>query len=321
MLSFYGNCRSIFRLTVILCIFNIIKPLQINKKQEIPVSEYGIGGGVLYEDVIPENETGIMLTDASLETIVFEPEAFSKPRVLLSGTHIVKSGENISELAVSFGLNQDSIISLNKITNTRLLQIGKVLKIPNQNGILYNVKNTDTLGSIAEKYKVDKSAIQIVNELFSENITVGTDIFIPGAKLDFAVLQEINGDLFIWPINGIITSPYGYRIDPFNPNRRQFHTGIDIRGSYGTPIKAAMAGRVSQVGYDDVLGNYVVITHHSGYRTLYGHMSVIRTRTGAYVALGERIGDVGSTGLSTGPHLHFMVYKNGVLVNPRALIR
>jgi len=157
--------------------------------------------------------------------------------------------------------------------------------------------------------------------LFSEKIVEGTDLFIPGARLDFAVLQEINGDLFIWPINGVITSPYGSRIDPFNSGRRQFHTGIDIRGGYGTPIRAAMAGRVSQVGYDNVLGNYVVITHHSGYRTLYGHMSVIRTRTGAYVALGERIGDVGSTGLSTGPHLHFTVYKNGVLVNPRPLIR
>ncbi|MCL1955277.1 MAG: M23 family metallopeptidase, partial [Brevinematales bacterium] len=275
-----------------------------------------MGGGVLYDEPISEGENGIILTTISLESIVMEPESFSKPRVLLSDTHTVQSGENVSELAVSFGLNQDSIISLNKITNTRLLQIGKVLKIPNQNGILHNVKSTDTLASIAEKYKVDKSAIQTVNELFSEKITAGTDLFIPGARLDFAILQEINGDLFIWPINGAITitSPYGYRIDPFNSGYRQFHTGIDIRGSAGTPIRAAMAGRVSQVGYDNVLGNYVVITHHSGYRTLYGHMSVIRTRTGAYVTLGERIGDVGSTGLSTGPHLHFTVYKNGVLV-------
>jgi murein DD-endopeptidase MepM/ murein hydrolase activator NlpD len=323
MLSLHENGRNIFRLTAILCLFIIIKPTHIKKQPENAVQKYGIGGGVLYEETIPKDETSVILSNVSLESIVLEPEAFSKPRVLLSGTHAVKSGDNISELAVSFGLNQDSIISLNKITNTRLLQIGKVLKIPNQNGILHNVKSTDTLASIAEKYKVDKSAIQTVNELFSENVIAGTDLFIPGARLDFAVLQEINGDLFIWPISGhiTITSPYGYRIDPFNSSRRQFHTGIDIRGGYGTPIRAAMAGRVSQVGYDNVLGNYVLITHHSGYRTLYGHMSIIRTRAGAYVALGERIGDVGSTGLSTGPHLHFMVYKNGVLVNPRALIR
>jgi murein DD-endopeptidase MepM/ murein hydrolase activator NlpD len=88
----------------------------------------------------------------------------------------------------------------------------------------------------------------------------------------------------------------------------------------GTPIKAAMSGRVSSTGYNDATGNFVVISHHSGYRTLYGHMSVIRVKSGAYVKTGERIGDVGSTGLSTGPHLHFTVYKNGVTVNPRALM-
>ena len=82
-----------------------------------------------------------------------------------------------------------------------------------------------------------------------------------------------------------------------------------------------MAGRVTAVGYNNVYGNYVVINHHSGYRTLYGHLNAIRTRTGAYVVQGERVGDVGSTGQSTGPHLHFTVYKNGVTVNPRALMR
>jgi murein DD-endopeptidase MepM/ murein hydrolase activator NlpD len=82
-----------------------------------------------------------------------------------------------------------------------------------------------------------------------------------------------------------------------------------------------MAGRVSAVGFDGVSGNYVVISHHSGYRTLYAHLSVIRTMVGAYVRGGDIIGDVGSTGLSTGPHLHFTVYKNGVTVNPQSLIR
>jgi murein DD-endopeptidase MepM/ murein hydrolase activator NlpD len=82
-----------------------------------------------------------------------------------------------------------------------------------------------------------------------------------------------------------------------------------------------LPGRVSAAGWDNTFGNYVVINHHSGYRTLYGHLSVIRVKSGAYVGTGERIGDVGSTGLSTAPHLHFTVYKNGVTVNPRALIK
>jgi murein DD-endopeptidase MepM/ murein hydrolase activator NlpD len=310
--SEYG--KYIFRLAVILCLVSLLGPVYAKKQAESSVSEHGIGGGVLSND-------GIELIPASLESAILEMESFSKPRILLFDSHTVQSGENISELAVYYGLNQDTIISINKITNTRLLQIGKVLRIPNQDGILHTVRNEDTLISLSEKYKTDIEAIKTSNELFSEKIRVGSDIFIPGAKLDWVNLQEINGDLFIWPISGAITSPFGYRLDPFNSGNRQFHTGIDIRGSTGVPIKAAMAGRVSQIGYDSVLGNFVIISHHSGYRTVYGHMSVIRTRTGVYVAAGERIGDVGSTGLSTGPHLHFTVYKNGVLVNPRSLMR
>jgi len=314
-------CRNIFRLAVILCLVLVVKPGYTKKHPEKPHDENGMGGSTLFEEAITDDETGALLIPASLESAMMEPEVFFKNRILFNNFYTVKSGDNISSLAVIFGLNQDTIISVNKITNTRLLQIGRILKIPNQDGILHTVISGDTLGSIAEKHNTDKDTIKTVNELFSEKVAAGTDLFIPGVRLDWVMLQEINGDLFIWPVNGAITSPYGLRRDPFNPSRRQFHTGIDIRGSTGTPIRAAMAGRVSQVGYDHVMGNYVVINHHSGYRTLYGHMSVIRARTGVYVTQGERIGDVGSTGLSTGPHLHFSVYKNGVTVNPRTLMR
>jgi len=317
--------RNIFRLAAVLCLTAIINPAQYIPQRESHAREHGIGGGYLSEELIPDDETGIMLTTASMtiysDESVFEPESLSKQSILLYNSHIVRSGENISNLAISFGLNQDTIISVNKITNTRLLQIGRVLRIPNQDGIFHTVRNGENLGTIAERYKADSEAIKIANELFSDKIVTGTDLFIPGARLDWTRLQEINGDLFIWPVNGTITSFYGWRRDPFNRNRRHFHNGIDIRGSTGTPVRAAMAGRVSAVGFDNILGNYVIISHHSGYRTLYGHMNVIRTRTGAYVAQGERIGDVGNTGQSTGSHLHFTVFKNGVTVNPRALMR
>ena len=303
--------RNILKFALILCLVFLFKPGIQNllsftiKQKELPIVEYGIGGGIHFEEVISGSE---------------EPDLL-KSRVLLNDSYTVTGGDNISKLAKNFGLNQDTIISLNKVTNSRLLQIGKVLKIPNQDGILHTVRSGETLDAIAERYNADKKDIQTANELFSENIVSGKDLFIPGAKLDWVSLQEINGDLFFWPVNGAITSPYGYRRDPFNSGRSQFHTGIDIRGNTGTAVRAAMAGRVSQTGYDNILGNYVIISHHSGYRTVYGHLSLIRVRTGANVVQGERIGDVGSTGLSTGPHLHFTVYKNGVTVNPRTLMR
>ena len=329
------NGRIIFRLAVVLYLLFLFSPGFSLKQREIQDSENGIGGGsfngedvsITLASISDASLSDALLSDASFEAVpseaaALEPESLSKTRVLFYDTYTVTQGENISTLAVNMGLNQGTIISVNKITNTRLLQIGKVLKIPNQDGILHSVRSGDTLGSIAEKYKAEPEDIITANELFSDKIRAGTDLFIPGAALDWVSLQEINGDLFIWPVNGAITSPYGYRRDPFNnSNLKQFHTGLDIRGSTGTPVRAAMAGRVSITGYDPVFGNYVVVNHHSGYRTLYGHLSVIRTKNGAYVGTGERIGDVGSTGLSTGPHLHFMVYKNGVTVNPRSLMK
>jgi murein DD-endopeptidase MepM/ murein hydrolase activator NlpD len=249
-----------------------------------------------------------------------EPDIYSKSQMLLSFSYRIRPGDTIGALAQTYGLNPDTLLSLNNIKNSRLLQIDQIIRIPNQDGILYAVKRGDTLDSIAEKYEADIDSILTANELFSEAINAGTSLFIPGARLSRTDLQEINGDLFIWPVRGYITSRYGYRPSPFT-GVRQFHTGLDIGAVQGSPVRAGMAGRVSAVGFDGVSGNYVVISHHSGYRTLYAHLSVIRTKVGAYVRGGDIIGDVGSTGLSTGPHLHFTVYKNGVTVNPQALIR
>jgi murein DD-endopeptidase MepM/ murein hydrolase activator NlpD len=315
---FINNGKNIFRLAVALFLFSLLNPGFSQKQREIQDNENGIGGGNYTNEDI--SLTLASLETESPETVSLETELLSKTRVLLYDAYTVTQGENISTLAINMGLNQGTLISVNKITNTRLLQIGKVLKIPNQDGVLHTVRSGDTLGSIAEKYKAETEDIKIANELFSDKIRAGTELFVPGAVLDWVSLQEINGDLFIWPINGAITSPYGYRRDPFS-GLRSFHTGLDIRGSTGTPVRAAMAGRVGQIGYDSVFGNYVIVNHHSGYRTLYAHLSVIRTKNGAYVGTGERVGDVGSTGLSTGPHLHFMVYKNGVTVNPRSLMK
>jgi murein DD-endopeptidase MepM/ murein hydrolase activator NlpD len=302
-------------------------PLKANSTPAyITDSDNGMGGMPYFESPLEGAiAPGITITPASLTTGTLitgvpEPEEYSRPQILLYSSYKVRQGDTIGELALNFGLNQDTLISVNNIKNSRLLQIGQVLKVPNQDGILYTVKKGDTLSDIAAKHGTDARAIEMVNELFSDVLSLNASLFIPGAKLEWDSLQEINGELFIWPVSGYITSLYGYRPSPFT-GVRQFHSGLDIGAPMGTPIKAAMAGRVTTVGYDAAsFGNYVVITHYSGYRTLYGHMSVVRVKSGAYVTTGERIGDVGSTGLSTGPHLHFTVYKNGVTVNPRALM-
>ena len=229
----------------------------------------------------------------------------------------VQEGEMVGGIAARFDVSQDAIISLNKIKNTRTLQIGQLLKIPSIDGILYTVKDRDTISGIAKTYKIDEADILSVNKLKDDMLQKGYVLFLPNAKLDWMTIQEINGDMFVCPIHGKyrISSRYGWRSDPFTRNR-SFHNGIDMATHRGTPVFAALAGVVVSTGYSPVYGNHVIIRHHSGYKTLYGHLNSIFTSANRYVNTATQIGTVGSTGRSTGPHLHFTVYKNGATINP-----
>lgn len=265
----------------------------------------------------PEGEAGV----GGVAEEALPPEAGSAAlKPLFYESYRVRPGDIISVIAKDRTLAQDSLLSLNGITNARTLRIGSYLKIPNQDGILYDARPGDTVDAVAERYGIDPQAVAFVNGLEAQALPIGKKLFLPAARLSRVDLQEINGDLFIWPVKGWISSPYGYRTSPFT-GARQFHSGLDIAAPLGTHLKAAMEGRVAATGYDVNNGNYVVVAHHSGYRTFYGHMDVIRVKAGEHVKAGQRIGDVGSTGLSTGSHVHFTVFKHGSTVNPRTLMR
>ena len=131
------------------------------------------------------------------------------------------------------------------------------------------------------------------------------------------------GGQFTWPERGPITQGFGctdFLGEPYDPTcpTRHFHTGIDIGSPFGTPIGASDAGVVALtgLGWDGGYGNYVVITHGNGYATLYAHLSAISTAAGQAVRRGQTIGLEGSTGYSTGPHLHFEIRHNGAYQNP-----
>lgn len=128
-----------------------------------------------------------------------------------------------------------------------------------------------------------------------------------------------SGGGMAWPANGPQTSGFGYRFHPVLHYNR-LHAGIDIGAPYGSSVRAASAGTVIIAGYTRGYGNRIVIDHGGGISTLYGHLSRISISEGAKVGRGQRIGAVGSTGLSTGPHLHFEVRRNGTPVNPRGYL-
>ncbi|MBN2873603.1 MAG: M23 family metallopeptidase [Spirochaetales bacterium] len=232
----------------------------------------------------------------------------------------VVKGDTISEIAQRYDVTTDAIVTFNGITNARTLSIGRYLKIPNLNGILYETKRGDTVESLAASYGVSAERILELNHLDDGSVPAGRQLFLPDARLSSWTLREISGDLFSWPVRGWITSWYGWRNDPFS-GARSFHTGIDIGASRGTPVRAAMEGVVAATGYSSVSGNYVLLRHHSGYTSLYAHLDRIDVRSGRSVTQSTVLGALGSTGYSTGPHLHFTVSKNGRTLNPMTVLR
>jgi murein DD-endopeptidase MepM/ murein hydrolase activator NlpD len=127
---------------------------------------------------------------------------------------------------------------------------------------------------------------------------------------------------FIWPLSGYrtITDDYGMRYHPILKTRRM-HTGMDIAAPKGVPIMAAQSGEVILAGWYGAYGQAVIIDHGAGVATLYGHQSVLKVKVGQQVTKGDTIGLVGSTGWSTGPHLHFEVRVNGSPANPHNYVK
>lgn len=121
--------------------------------------------------------------------------------------------------------------------------------------------------------------------------------------------------VFVMPMKGKVTSGWGYRRRPTGGARR-YHRGVDIAAPYGTPIRAAAAGRVTKVSRSWAKGLNIEIEHNGGYTTAYFHLHKSAVKTGEYVAQGELIAYEGNSGNSTGPHLHFEIHKNGQRVNP-----
>jgi murein DD-endopeptidase MepM/ murein hydrolase activator NlpD len=122
------------------------------------------------------------------------------------------------------------------------------------------------------------------------------------------------------PLNAeVVSSGYGYRVDPFL-NRRAFHTGLDFPAPAGTLVRATASGTVAAAGWDGGYGQMVEVRHQNGIATRYGHLSAILVSEGVVIEAGTPIGRVGSTGRSTGPHLHYETRRDGETVNPRIFL-
>ena len=132
--------------------------------------------------------------------------------------------------------------------------------------------------------------------------------------------KDSSGFLYPLPYRVAITDSYGYRTHPVTGKKTTWHNGVDLAAGAGTAIYATKSGTVTTALRSDIWGNYVVINHGDGFSSLYAHMQGLIVKAGDYVKQGQTIGYVGSTGLSTGPHLHFTIYYNGADVNPMSYV-
>ena len=204
----------------------------------------------------------------------------------------------------------DTICGSNNLDSYDNISQGIVLRIPSRDGILHSMQRGQDLPSVARKYGVSLDKIVADNNLKNADfLAVGRVVFVPDAK----PRDIVQG--FLWPgATRRIASGYGWRSDPFD-GMRQFHPGLDICSVYQW-VKAAKYGKVTYTGWLGGYGNAVIVAHPGGWKTLYGHLSRIVVRPGQYVKQGQTIAVSGSTGYSTGPHLHFELIQNGVHRNP-----
>lgn len=252
----------------------------------------------------------------------YEPELFHiyhqyKEQKLETVTYTVKKGDTLIGIAKQFDVSLATISESNNIKNPNLINVGQQLVFPVVTGLLYTVEAGDELDILAERYEVEYEDIWFANSLSSSNLVPGNQLIIPGARMSDPLKRttaisrggtRVNSGL-AWPLRGRLTSRFGMR-------NGSFHGGIDIANKAGTPIYAAAAGTVVSARWHGTYGYMVEILHDSGIKTLYAHASRLIVATGETVSQGSIIAYVGSTGRSTGPHLHFEVWIKGCRVNP-----
>ena len=183
----------------------------------------------------------------------------------------------------------------------------------------------ESLLSLVEQYDVAPDDVVAANGLRSPfDVVPGMLVFLPGVRPTEALarLQLVREEenRYVWPVQGRLTSYYGPRNLGMGTSR--FHRGIDIAASWGTAVGAARAGTVTYAGWSSQgYGNLVKIRHAGGSETWYGHFSSVAVGVGQYVNQGAIIGYIGSTGISTGPHLHFELYEAGRAIDPLGILR
>jgi murein DD-endopeptidase MepM/ murein hydrolase activator NlpD len=233
----------------------------------------------------------------------------------------VKAGDTLWKIISLTALDLDTIAQVNRLSSVHDIKENDLLFIPNMRGSLRPVPQNKTLKEIAQKHGIPLIQLLTANE---DILKLGNNwyLFIPSGKFSTLERALFFGTAFLSPLfsKSHMTSLYGMRKDPFT-DQRTFHGGIDIAAPVGTPVYASRKGKVIFSGWSGNYGRLVVIEHSLGYQTYYGHLQKINVSKGMDIATGKNIGLIGSSGKSTGPHLHFEIRRSGKSKNPLQFLK
>lgn len=243
--------------------------------------------------------------------------------------YTVQTADTLDSIAHAFGLTFRQITWSNP--GLRLpLKVGQTLKLPPAPGVVVVVKKGDTSASLAASYGVDETAILGFNSIRAPQLVPGMLIVIPvdpqtGPNLSTGVPADpLDPGALFCPIQGAkIIQKFGatsFALEPSSGGYLHFHSGVDLLAEYGTPIVAAAGGKVTATGYADYFGLRVAITDSYGLVEIYAHMSDTSVNVGDSIQQGQKVGLVGSTGLSVGSHLHLQLEVGGVPTDPTPLM-
>src|SRR5258706_976384 len=271
------------------------------------------------------NSSGVVLS-ASTQDPGLDTQISSKVRDSVI-SYTVQDGDTVSSIATKFGVSADTIRWQNNLTGDKI-KVGGTIGILPVTGIAHKVQKGDTVYSIAKRYDSESQAIvdfpfnTFANDETFE-LAIGQTIIVPDGVMPAAAVTPrirqitpsagsvVASGQFVWPTQGIITQRFSW-----------YHPGIDIANDALPFDVAADSGTVEFAGWGSTgYGNMILINHGNGYRTRYGHLSPIMVVSGQTVKRGDRIGKMGNTGHSTGPHTHFEIYQNGVRVNPLLFLK
>jgi len=240
----------------------------------------------------------------------------------------VRQGETISSIAKEYGVSENTILWENDLALTGTIKAGQKLLILPVSGVSHKVVSGDTIYSVAKKYQANPQAVidfpfNDIGDNFA--LLTGQELIVPDgappekprpAPTQYLAQQNIpvvdlGTTQFIWPASGGFSQYFSW-----------YHPGVDISNLGGGPIRASDSGTVTVAGWPDNFGygNRVVIDHGNGFTTLYAHMSAIYVSVGQTVSKGDVIGAMGSTGRSTGVHVHLEIRRDGTALNPLSLL-